>query len=134
MRIGHKLRGGEVIELQGDLGAGKTAFIRGLAKGMGSDDTVRSPSFTISNQYEADKLTLHHFDFYRLEKPGILERELAEILQDEHAVVAIEWGGIADTVLPAHRLTVKITPTGETGRRFNFSCPNQLNYLAPTNT
>jgi tRNA threonylcarbamoyladenosine biosynthesis protein TsaE len=134
MRIGHKLRGGEVIELLSDLGGGKTAFVRGLAKGMGSKDNVRSPSFTLSNQYHAGKLTLHHFDFYRLQEPGIMERELAEVLEDPQAVAVIEWGGIAEAVLPSDRLTVQIKPTGETSRQLNFSCPNNLSYLVPTNT
>jgi tRNA threonylcarbamoyladenosine biosynthesis protein TsaE len=134
MRIGRKLRGGETIELTSDLGGGKTAFVRGLAKGMGSEDAVRSPSFTLSNQYRAGKLTLHHLDFYRLQEPGIMERELAEILQDSHAVVVIEWGGIAKVVLPPDRLTIRIKPTGERMRQFNFSCPNNLKYLAPVNT
>src|SRR6185312_5854101 len=74
MKIGRKLQGGEVIELISDLGGGKTTFVRGLAKGMGSQDTVRSPSFTLSNEYRSGKLTLYHFDFYRLEDPGIMRR------------------------------------------------------------
>ncbi|HYH36104.1 MAG TPA: tRNA (adenosine(37)-N6)-threonylcarbamoyltransferase complex ATPase subunit type 1 TsaE [Candidatus Saccharimonadales bacterium] len=132
--MGRELRGGEVIELLSDLGGGKTAFVRGLAKGAGSKDPVRSPSFTLSNQYNTGKLTLHHFDFYRLEEAGIMERELTEILQDPHAVVIVEWGGIAKAVLPPDRLTVRITPTSETSRQFNFSCPNNLLHLAPFNT
>jgi tRNA threonylcarbamoyladenosine biosynthesis protein TsaE len=134
MRIGHKLRGGEVIELVSDLGGGKTAFVRGLAKGMGSDDAVRSPSFTLNNRYRAGTLTLHHFDFYRLEEPGIMRQELAEVLEDSQSVAVIEWGGIAEAVLPPDRLTIRIRPTGETSRQFNFSCPRNLNYLAPVNT
>lgn len=134
MRIGHKLCGGEVIELVSDLGGGKTAFVRGLAKGMGSNDRVSSPSFTLSNQYKAGKLTIHHFDFYRLKETGIMERELAEVLEDPRAVAVIEWGGIAEAVLPPGRLTVRIRPTGETTRQFNFSCPNNLSHLAPANT
>jgi len=134
MRIGRKLRGGEVIELVGDLGAGKTTFVRGLAKGTGSDDTVRSPSYTISNRYKAGKLTLHHLDFYRLKELGIMERELNEILEDPNAVAVIEWGGIAQAIMPPARLTLTIRPTGEASRQLNFSCPNNLAYLAPTNT
>lgn len=131
MKIGRRLRGGEVIELVSDLGGGKTTFVRGLAKGMGSNDTVRSPSFTLSNQYGADKLTLHHFDFYRLEEPGIMKRELAEVLEDPHAVVAVEWAGEATKVLPEHRVTLRIRPdeTDETKRELSFSYPLDLEYL-----
>jgi tRNA threonylcarbamoyladenosine biosynthesis protein TsaE len=134
MRIGSKLRGGEVIELVGDLGAGKTAFVRGLAEGMGSRDAVSSPSFTLSNRYQGGNLTLHHFDFYRLDEPGIMERDLAEVMDDPHAVAVIEWGGIAEALLPPDRLTVRIKPTGENSRQLEFSCPNNLGYLAPANT
>ena len=123
-----------MIELIGDLGSGKTAFVRGLVRGMGSDDQVRSPSFTLSNQYRAGKLTLHHFDFYRLKEPGIMARELAEILEDPHAIVVVEWGGIAEAILPQDRLTVRIRPTGDTSRQFQFSCPNNLKYLVSANT
>lgn len=134
METGRRLRGGEMIELIGDLGSGKTAFVRGLVRGMGSDDQVRSPSFTLSNQYRAGKLTLHHFDFYRLKEPGIMARELAEILEDPHAIVVVEWGGIAEAILPQDRLTVRIRPTGDTSRQFQFSCPNNLKYLVSANT
>jgi tRNA threonylcarbamoyladenosine biosynthesis protein TsaE len=134
MKIGRKLHGGEVIELVSDLGGGKTAFVRGLAEGIGSRDPVRSPSFTLSNQYKAGGLTLHHFDFYRLKEPGIMRRELAEILEDPKAVVVIEWGDIVKNVLPANRLTIHIKATGETTRQFNFSCPNSLKHLKSVNT
>jgi tRNA threonylcarbamoyladenosine biosynthesis protein TsaE len=134
MRIGRKLRGGEVIELVGDLGAGKTTFVRGLAEGISSRDMVSSPSFTLSNEYRSETLTLHHFDFYRLQEPGIMERELSEVLEDSQAVAVIEWGGIAEAVLPPGRLTVRIKPTGETSREFMFSCPNNLKYLSPAHT
>ena len=128
------MRGGEVIELVSDLGGGKTSFVRGLAKGMGSHDAVRSPSFTLSNQYRAGGLTLHHFDFYRLAEPGIMKNELAEVLADPRAVVAVEWGDIVGDVLPAKRLTVHIKATAETVREFNFAYPDSLQYLTPINT
>jgi len=128
-RVGSKLKGGELIELVSDLGGGKTAFVRGLAKGLGSQDTVSSPSFTISNQYQAGPLTLHHFDFYRLHEPGILADELRELLADPQAVVVIEWADIVENVLPEERLTVTITPTGESSRKFQLNYPEQLSYL-----
>lgn len=131
MKMGRKLRGGESIELIGDLGAGKTAFVRGLAKGMGSSDPVRSPSFTVSNQYRAGKLTMHHFDFHRLDAPGIIKRELAEILENPQAAIAVEWGGTVKDVLPHERMVIRITATGENSRQFEFSYPDNLSYLVP---
>ncbi len=125
------MRGGEVVELVSDLGGGKTAFVRGLAAGLGSRDAVRSPSFTLGNRYKAGKLTLYHFDFYRLFEPGIMRDELAEVLADPEAVVLVEWGRIVEDVLPTERLTVRIKATSETGREFTFSYPDRLAYLIP---
>lgn len=125
------MRGGEVIELVSDLGGGKTTFVRGLAHGTGSHDQVRSPSFTLSNQYKADKLTLYHFDFYRLDEPGIMRQELAEALADPMAATAVEWGGVVKDVLPAKRLTINIKTLGESERELLFSYPAELGYLIP---
>lgn len=132
--VGRKLHGGEVIELVSDLGGGKTAFVRGLAKGMGSTDKVHSPSFTLSNQYKANGLTLYHFDFYRLDEPGIMRDELTEIISDPTAVVAVEWADIIEDVLPAQRLTIRIKTTGENSRHFVFHYSDNLQYLTPANT
>ena len=132
--IGAKLQGGEVIELISDLGGGKTAFTRGLAQGMGSEDTVSSPSFTISNVYQAGKLQLHHFDFYRLHEAGIMADELNELIGDPHVVIVVEWAGIVENVLPGNRLRIEIETTGETSRTFTFSYPQSLDHLLEGNT
>lgn len=130
-QIGAKLRGGETIELISDLGGGKTAFVRGLAAGLGSLDHVSSPSYTLTNQYRAGDKLLHHFDMYRLTEPGILAAELAEILTDTKNIVAIEWADIVEDILPPARLRVLITATGENSRQLQFSCPASLDYLLP---
>ncbi|HVX47837.1 MAG TPA: tRNA (adenosine(37)-N6)-threonylcarbamoyltransferase complex ATPase subunit type 1 TsaE [Candidatus Saccharimonadales bacterium] len=127
--IAAKFKGGEVLELASDLGGGKTTFVRGLAKGLGSQDQVRSPSFTLGNEYHSKRLTLHHFDFYRLEDPGIMRDELAEAITDPKSVVAVEWSGVVNDVLPATRLKVKIRATGPDRREIIFSCPESLEYL-----
>lgn len=129
-----RLRGGEVIELNSDLGGGKTAFVRGLARGMGSTDHVASPTFTISRQYHSADLTLYHFDFYRLQEPGLIANELAETTHDPLAVAVVEWGNIVENVLPADKLTVQIMRTGEQSRNFVFNCSKQLAYLIPEAT
>ena len=128
-RIGSKLRGGEVLELVSDLGGGKTTFVRGLAKGIGSNDLVRSPSFTLSNEYRSKDLTLYHFDFYRLQEPGIMRDELAEALADSKSIIAIEWGDAVSDVLPADRLTIDIKTTGPDSRSLVLGCPEELEYL-----
>lgn len=129
--IGERLKGGEVIELVSDLGGGKTQFVRGLARGMGSKDQVASPTFTISREYRAETLTMYHFDFYRLAEPGIMTAELHEFITDPKAVVAVEWSDIVKHVLPEKRLTIKLMLTGETSRRLQFTYPDELAYLIP---
>lgn len=128
------MRGGEVIELVSDLGGGKTAFVKGLAKGMGTQDVVHSPSFTISNQYRAKDLILYHFDFYRLVEPGIVRDELAEIMTDPKAVVAVEWANIVESVIPNQHVTLNIKVVGDQKRKLIFSYHDKFSYLFPNNT
>ncbi len=104
---------------------------------MGSTDVVKSPSFTLSNQYRGGELNIHHFDFYRLSEPGIMRDELAEVMADSEAVVIIEWADIVEDLLPADHLVVKIKASGEDSRQFFISYTEKLNYLLPlvsTNT
>lgn len=100
-----------MIELRSDLGGGKTTFIRGLVKGAGSSDNVVSPTFTLSRIYRAKKVDISHFDFYRLNDPGILADQLAESVNSPKMVVAVEWAGIVDDILPPERLSVELKPT-----------------------
>lgn len=89
---------GDVIVLAGEMGAGKTAFSQGFARGLGITDQVTSPTFTIVREYQGGRLSLHHLDVYRLDQI----REVAELgvgeMLDEAAVMLVEWG---DAVLPA---------------------------------
>lgn len=120
--FGKSLRGGEVIEFVGDLGAGKTSFMRGLAEGIGSDDNVSSPTFTISNQYSGrDGLSIYHYDFYRLQDPGLIAEDLAEAIQDPKAIVCVEWAESVRGVLPEDRITIQITTLDEDSREFKFN-------------
>ena len=116
-KIGRLLRGGEVIELVGDVGAGKTTFTKGLAAGLEVDDDVQSPSFTISRVYPArDGLVLAHYDFYRLNDAGIMADELNETVKDAKTITVIEWGDVVAGVLPGDRLTIKMQSPTETAR------------------
>lgn len=104
-RLGARLTGGEVFELIGDVGAGKTTFVKGLAKGLAVDDDVQSPSFTISRVYQGrDDLQLVHYDFYRLSDPGIMRNEVAETTTDPKTITVVEWASIVDNVLPADHI------------------------------
>ena len=116
-KIGAQLKGGEVFELIGDVGAGKTTFTKGLALGLGINDDVQSPSFTISRVYEArDDLQLVHYDFYRLTDAGIMAAELQEMVNDPLTVTVVEWANIVDGVLPASHISLHITAPNETIR------------------
>lgn len=128
------MQGGEIIELVSDLGGGKTAFVRGLAKGMGSKDKVHSPSFTLTNEYKAKDLTLYHFDFYRLNEPGIMRDQLTEAVNNPKGVVAVEWPAIIEDVLPLNRLIIKIHSTSPTHRQYIFQYPQTLSHIIPGNT
>ena len=116
-QLGAELKGGEVIELVGDIGAGKTTLTRGLAQGLGIKDNITSPSFTINCNYQSrNGLTLHHYDFYRLSDAGIIADELAETIHDHHAITVIEWGDSIKSVLPAEHITIKINHRADRGR------------------
>lgn len=121
-KLGALLTGGEILELVGDVGAGKTTMTKGIASGMQIEETVQSPSFTISRVYDTPAgLQLAHYDFYRLQDAGIMADELRETLQDSTTVTIIEWAGIVDGVLPADRLTIAITSPSENARRIALS-------------
>jgi len=120
-RLGALLKKGLVIELVGDVGAGKTTLAKGIAVGLGIKDNIQSPSFTISQVYEGKELRLAHYDFYRLSDAGIMQDELAEVVTDLNTITLIEWAEIVQGVLPADRLTIHITPTSETARSLSIS-------------
>jgi len=126
-RLGSKLSGGEVIELVGDVGAGKTTLTKGIAVGLGIEEDVQSPSFTISRVYDArDELRLAHYDFYRLHDAGIMADELRETIHDPRSVTILEWANVVEGVLPEKRLTIQITTPTETTRQLTLSGDNEL--------
>jgi tRNA threonylcarbamoyladenosine biosynthesis protein TsaE len=128
--LGKHLKAGEVIELRSDLGGGKTTFVTGLARGAGSHDRVSSPTFTLSRIYKAKNFDIHHFDFYRLNDPGILADQLAESLSHENVVV-VEWADIVNQVLPDDRLSVQfeLRPQSSEERRVTFRYPESKRRL-----
>ena len=120
-KLGQLLGGGEVLELVGDIGAGKTTFTKGLARGLGITDTVQSPTFTISRVYEArNNLEMRHYDFYRLDEAGIMADELVDASSEDSTVTVIEWAGIVDSVLPDDRVRIVFEPTGENSRQIEI--------------
>lgn len=118
--IGRSVSGGEVLELVGDIGAGKTTLTKGIAQVLGINEPVQSPTFTISRVYDSPKgLRLAHYDFYRLSEAGIMGDEIREAMDDD-SVVVVEWAGAVDDNLPKDRLVVKITTIREEERLVEF--------------
>ncbi len=115
-RIGKKLRGGDIIAFKGGLGAGKTTITHGIALGMGLKDDVSSPTFAIVNEYIGERLSLCHFDMYRISADELESIGFYDYLTEDR-VIAIEWSeNIADE-LPGGIITIEILRTGEDDRR-----------------
>jgi len=103
--------------------------VRGLARGIGSKDHVSSPTFKISNVYKGKKLTLYHYDFYRLPDAGLMAHELHDAFEDPNSVVVIEWSDVVEHVLPTKRLTIKLAATDENSRHIIINYSESLKYL-----
>lgn len=105
-----QLRAGDVLALDGDLGAGKTQFIKGIAAGLGHSGEVTSPTFTLVHEYTGGRLPLFHFDFYRLESDDDALRIGFDDYLGAGGVVAVEWAGKFRGILPssARRLTFAV--------------------------
>jgi len=114
--LGNILTAGSIIAYQGDLGAGKTAFTRGLARGLGCTETVTSPTYTIVNEYLSGRLPLFHFDMYRLHSSDDLWDIGWEDYLERGGICAVEWSeNVADAMENA--ITVRMEKTGEEERR-----------------
>ena len=120
MRLGGALQAGDVICLQGDLGAGKTTFVQGIALGWGSQDSVSSPTFIIVNVYRrGDESRLFHMDAYRLDSaPEAEELDLDAMLSQ--GPLLIEWPERMDGLVPDERLWVNLEHVAEEERQMKF--------------
>ena len=125
MKLASGLTPGTVIAYEGDLGAGKTAFTRGLAKGLGASETVTSPTYTIVNEYLSGRLPLFHFDMYRLTCSDDLWDIGWEDYLDRGGVCAVEWSeNVADAMDGAVRVCIQ--KLGEDTRRILIEGGAQL--------
>ena len=124
-KLGQCLPAGTVIAYRGDLGAGKTAFTRGLARGLGITEPVTSPTYTIVNEYLGGRLPLFHFDMYRLHSAD----DLFDIGWDDYlerqGICAVEWSENVEEALEAP-LTVTISKTGEESRKITLEGGPQI--------
>ena len=123
--LGKVLQPGTVLAYTGDLGAGKTAFTRGLAKGLGCTDMVTSPTYTIVNEYLSGRLPLFHFDMYRLHSSDDLWDIGWEDYLDRNGVCAVEWSENVDDAM-TEAIYVRIEKTGEESRRITIEGGDRL--------
>ena len=119
-RLACGLNGGDFVTLSGDLGAGKTQFVRGLVRGLGGDPrSVSSPTFVLLNVYDSGRLTVYHLDAYRVHGPEDFEAiGFAELLE-QGGVVVVEWPERVETLVPKNRIAVHIAATGPDSRRIS---------------
>lgn len=131
LKLGNILRGGDVIALIGDLGAGKTALAQGIGKALEVEEPLTSPTFTLMHEYNGfmrkgqDRLNkvevkLVHMDLYRLKYPEEVEIIGVEDLFLKDTICLIEWPGIAQDYLPSDKLEIVIEGSGEMERRITF--------------
>ena len=118
--LSSSLRPGDVVVLEGELGAGKSELARGIARGLGVRETVTSPSFTILNVYESGRYPLYHFDWYRLESAD----ELYELGMDEYlggdGIAVVEWAERCPEAVPENTIRITLDVTGEESRRIQI--------------
>ena len=107
-RLADALKTGRVVAFTGDLGAGKTAFVSGMARALGVEERVTSPTFTIVNEYEGGRLPLFHFDMYRLGGADELFHIGWEDYLSRGGVCAVEWSERVESALPENTVTVTI--------------------------
>lgn len=127
-RLGQAIKPGSFIALEGDLGAGKTAFTRGIARGLDIDDPITSPTYTLVQEYEG-RLPLYHFDVYRLDDSDeILEIGAEEYFYGE-GVTVVEWPQRVEDYLPPERLIVRIEKGSNDNERELVWLPQGQQYV-----
>lgn len=118
--IGEKAQKGQIYTLNGDLGAGKTAFAKGFAKGLGIKEHITSPTFTIINEYSGGRLPFYHFDIYRIsDADEFYETGYEEYFYGE-GVCLVEWAEILSEIMPKEIINIKITKNLEKGENYRI--------------
>ncbi|NLV77124.1 MAG: tRNA (adenosine(37)-N6)-threonylcarbamoyltransferase complex ATPase subunit type 1 TsaE [Tissierellia bacterium] len=118
-KLGSILKPGDIISLTGDLGAGKTTLTKSIGKGLGVEDYITSPTFTLINEYKG-RLNLYHFDVYRLEGPIDLYDLGFEEYIYSNGVSIIEWGDKIEEILPEERINIQIEKSVELDERIIY--------------
>ncbi|AVK62004.1 tRNA (adenosine(37)-N6)-threonylcarbamoyltransferase complex ATPase subunit type 1 TsaE [Lactobacillus sp. CBA3605] len=126
-KLGQMVQPGDLILLDGDLGAGKTTFTKGLAKGLGIDRNVKSPTFTLIREYHQGRLPLYHMDIYRLEDGGAEDLGLDEYF-DGDGVSVVEWSEFIQDILPATYLRIALKRSEATDEQRTITLMPQGTY------
>ena len=116
--IAFGLKAGDVVALGGGLGAGKTAFVRGVAAALGAEEVVTSPTFTILNEYHGENLNIYHFDAYRIENGGEAEREWLDEYLFGDGVCLVEWAENIAALLPEACIKIRISADPSKGENY----------------
>ncbi|WP_367881609.1 tRNA (adenosine(37)-N6)-threonylcarbamoyltransferase complex ATPase subunit type 1 TsaE [Lactobacillus sp. YT155] len=119
-KIATSLKAGDVVLLDGELGAGKTTLTKGIAKGLDIDGNIKSPTFTLVREYRNGRIPLFHMDMYRLENSDPFEVGIDEYLS-ESGICVIEWSEFITELLPADFLRIEIKKIGDESREINLS-------------
>jgi tRNA threonylcarbamoyladenosine biosynthesis protein TsaE len=122
-KLGARAKKGDIFALMGDLGTGKTIVAKGIARGLGINDDITSPTFTLMEVYEGS-LTLYHFDLYRIEKNSEFDYLFFEEYWEDDGVSVIEWADRALDRLPGGIITLHIQYIDETSRRIVIEYPD----------
>ncbi len=117
--IAKNLKSGDVISLSGELGAGKTAFVKGVADYFGFLGDVTSPTFTLVNEYDGINLTLYHFDAYRLENANTDELDWIDDYLFGEGICLIEWAEFINPILPKNTVYIEISKLSENSREIS---------------
>tara|TARA_B100001996_G_scaffold333137_1_gene282594 strand:+ start:641 stop:1093 length:453 start_codon:yes stop_codon:yes gene_type:complete len=124
-RVASYLKGGEIIYLKGELGTGKTTFVRGVLNGLGHTGNVKSPTFTIVEQYSIDNHVIYHFDLYRLDDPEELESLGIRDYCDGQSICFFEWPEKGGNLLPNADINLELTYLENT-REVEFTSKSEV--------
>ena len=120
-RVARKIKAGDVLALMGDLGSGKTQFVKGLVRGLGCAQVVTSPTFTLLHEYRGGPLPIYHFDFYRLENLAALRAIGFDEIVFGNGVSVIEWADRFAEAIPSHARWIKFAILAADQRQIDLS-------------
>ncbi len=123
-QLARKLKKGDVLALTGPLGSGKTTFVKGVAKGLGIKDFIKSPTFNLMHIHQG-RLPLYHFDFYRLEKSDLEDLGFVEYVYDSDGVAVLEWAERVEGELPPTTYRITFKALGGTSREICIKGPHK---------